>query len=68
MLEITKEAPVFFVSNGPAFCLDCFSLLDEEEKSSCRPVLRNGEGNDGCGLLCDCGESWPPLSLEEGGY
>lgn len=64
----TAQEVVFFVSDGPAFCPDCFSLLDEEEKSGCRPVRRNGEGNDGCGLLCDCGETYPPASLEEGGY
>ena len=51
---------VFFVTDGPAYCLDCAAGLPDEEREHLRPVRADGAGDDGCGLICECGLRWPP--------
>lgn len=58
MKEIKKEI-IFYVSNGPALCLDCYTIMKQlniEDMEYYKPVYSDGTGDDGCGLLCDCGE------------
>ena len=47
---------VFYVSAGESVCVDCFDMLERWEWLAFTPVRASGEGNDGFGLVCACGE------------
>ena len=47
---------IFYVSNGPAYCIDCYNTLPKSIQQHCIAVYEDGTNYDGFGLICDCGE------------
>ncbi len=53
---------VFFVTDGPAYCPECYHTAGyasvDGPPPKATPVYSDGSGDDGDGLICDCGVRW----------